>query len=64
MRLNINKIIYIILCSLGLALGIFTSAISLLTTNFSYNCILLLLTYYLAFRIANAIYKYPLFIKR
>ncbi len=64
MKLNINKISYLLLCSIGIALGIFTSAVSLLTTYNIYSYAILFTTYYLVIKMAKAIRKYPIFTER
>lgn len=62
--LNINKIIYMTLICIGIALGAFASSLSLLTSNTIMSIGLLSLTYFLGIMLVNARRKYPLFIKK
>lgn len=62
--LNINKIIYMILICIGIALGAVASSISLLTANKAMSIGLLFLTYFLGIMLVNARRKYPLIIKK
>lgn len=59
--LNINKLCFLILNSVGIGLGSFASAISLLTNNIYLESFLLLNTYFLGILLVYIRRKYPLF---
>lgn len=60
-KININKVIFMIICSIGIALGCFASAISLLTKNIALQVTLLLCTYFLGIMLVRIRRKYNLF---
>lgn len=63
MKLNINKICFIFLLCLGIALGCFASAISLLTSDKVLQYLLLFLTYFQGVYLVKSVRKYKTFIK-
>lgn len=60
-KINVNKIIFMFLCSVGIALGCFASAISLLTKNIPLQISLLLCTYFLGIMLVKIRRKYNIF---
>ncbi len=60
-KINMNKVIFMIICSIGIALGCFASAISLLTKNILLQVTLLLCTYFLGIMLVRIRRKYDLF---
>ena len=60
-KLNFNKVIFMILCCIGIGLGIVASVISLLTKNMPLQVMLLSLTYLLGIILVNVRRKYKLF---
>lgn len=60
MKLNFNKICFIFLLCLGISLGCFASAISLLTTNDALKYMLLLLTYFQGIILVKSVKKYDI----
>ncbi len=60
-KLNLNKIVFMFICCIGIGLGCFASAISLLTKNILLQIMLLSLTYLLGIILVNIRKKYPLF---
>ena len=61
MKLNFNKIIFILLLSLGISLGCFASAISLLTSYELLKYLLLFLTYFQGIILVRTVRKYNIF---
>ena len=59
-KININKIIFMFLCSFGIALGCFAAAISLLTKNTLLQVTLLLCTYFLGIMLVKVRRKYSI----
>ncbi len=64
MKINIKKVILILLYCIAIALGSFASAISLLTNNAVLEYSLLTLTYILGVMLVRVRRKYPLLIKK
>ena len=60
-KININKVIFMFLCSFGIALGCFTSAVSLLTKNVMLQVTLLLCTFFLGIMLVRIRRKYNIF---
>lgn len=59
-KINLNKVFFIFLCSLGIALGCFASAVSLLTKNIPLEVTLLLCTYFLGIMLVRIRRKYKI----
>lgn len=59
-KININKIFFMFLCSFGIALGCFASAISLLTKNILLEVTLLFCTYFLGIMLVRIRRKYKI----
>ena len=64
MKINVKKVVLMILCSIGIGLGCFASAISLLTHNDFLKYFLLSLTYFTGIMLVRIRRKYPLMIKK
>ena len=60
-KININKVIFMFICSVGIGLGCFASSISLLTKNILLQVMLLCSTYFLGIMIVKVRNKYNLF---
>ncbi len=64
MKINIGKVILIILYLIAIGLGIFASSISLLTNNKILEYTLLIITYLTGIMLVRVRRKYPIFIKK
>ena len=64
MKLNINKITFIVLTCIGIGFGCVTASISLLTSNHVLSGLLLAITYLLGIKLVDVRRKYPLLIKK
>lgn len=64
MKLNINKIIYLVLCSVGIALGCFASALALIANIEWMTYLLLFITYFMGTKLITIKNKYPLYLKK
>lgn len=64
MKINIKKIILIILYCIAIGLGAFASSIALLTNNKALEYTLLIITYLMGIMLVRIRRKYPLMIKK
>lgn len=64
MKINVKKVVLMILSSIGIGLGCFASAISLLTRNQFLEYFLLTLTYLTGIMLVHIKRKYSLMIKK
>lgn len=64
MKINIKKVILMLLYSIAIALGAFASAVSLLTRNEFLEYLLLTITYIIGIMFVRVRRKYPLIIKK
>lgn len=64
MKLNINKLCYLTLHSVSIALAIFLSALLLLTDYTVLSYISLIVTYLLGIYLVKQIHRYPLWIQK
>lgn len=60
-KININKIFFMILCSIGIGLGCFTSALMLVTKNILLEMLLLFCTYFLGVMVVKVRGKYSIY---
>lgn len=64
MKLNVNKILYITINSIGIALGCIASSLILILNNSIYSYIMLFITYLMGINLVNIRNKYPLLLKK
>lgn len=64
MKINVKKVILMILLSIGIGLGCFASAVSLLTRNQFLEYFLLTLTYLMGIILISIRRKYPLMVEK
>ncbi|MCI8778951.1 MAG: hypothetical protein HFI87_07370 [Bacilli bacterium] len=64
MKINVKKVILMILSSIGIGLGCFASAVSLLTRNQFLEYFLLTLTYLTGIVLVRVRRKYPLMVEK
>ena len=64
MKINIKKIILIILYCIAIGRGAFASSIALLTNNKALEYTLLIITYLMGIMLVRVRRKYPLMIKK
>lgn len=64
MKINVKKIVLMVLYAIGIGLGCFASAISLLTRNQFLEYFLLTLTYLTGIMLVKIRRKYPLMLKK
>ncbi|MCI9433885.1 MAG: hypothetical protein HFI86_01235 [Bacilli bacterium] len=64
MKINVKKVILMVLYSIGVGLGCFASAVSLLTRNQFLEYFLLTLTYLTGIVLVRVRRKYPLILEK
>lgn len=64
MKINIKKVILMVLYCIAIGLGAFASSISLLTNNKILEYTLLIITYLMGIMLVRVRRKYPLMIKK
>jgi len=64
MKININKVVFMILIGVALALECIVSSFSLLSSNKLISVVLLFITYATGIYFVKVRNKYPLFIKK
>lgn len=64
MKINVKKVILMLLHCIAIGLSSFASAISLLTNNYLLEYALLFLTYFIGVMLVRVRRKYPLMIKK
>lgn len=64
MKINIKKVVLMILYSIAISLGAFSSSVALLTNNDLLKYSLLLITYFSGIMLVRVRRKYPLIVKK
>lgn len=64
MKINIKKVVLMILYSIAISLGAFASSVALLTNNDLLKYSLLLITYFSGIMLVRVRRKYPLIVKK